>query len=679
MTLKPCSAVFNWALIILFVGGIVSPSFAADATFLTWSNIGLGYGSGINTSAFRHNSLVTVGNYQFATYYEPNDGNNSNGVNDGVIIVARRTLGGSTWSTYRTSFKAVDITDGHDTISYGIDGNGLMHMSWGMHNNPLLYTTSTASVLNDNPINFYSTKASSMPISAPVGGYTSEITYPQFYNIPGSGDLLFWYRVGGAGGGSGNGNLNLNRYSAATGTWSEVKAPVLDGITNSLNAYPNTMVIDNQGNYQISWTWRATPDYQTNHDVDYAQSTNGGTAWTSITGAAINSPASAAITVNSPNQTVAAIPTGSSLMNQCDMTDDLNGRPLIATYWAPGGDTNSTAARQYMLVYYDGAQWRTSQITNRPSEPKITNNSSSRIGEMGRPRVLVDQDGRTFVVMRYTDISTSVPNNPQNNHITVAYSTDKQNWSFLDLTPTTNMGGYEPLYDPEIWRREGILDLFYEQGGQASSMVSVLEWNELHNLRSITTVDWTGGNGNWNLASNWTNSALPPDGKWTNVRFGNQSGHNDTVDMSSAGRTVGNITFTSTNNTTTIQGSSLVLDNSGSDSTIAVAGNHTISAPLILNNNLDITGTGALNLSGGISGNYDMSITATNLTAKSISGSTLTQGSGTTLTIQAIPGGLQGGNITPVPEPSTLVLLAIGAFFIMGYSWQRWVLTVFLH
>ena len=116
-------------------------------------------------------------------------------------------------------------------ISIGIDGNGIMHMSWGMHNNSLKYTTSTASVLNNNTISFYSTRASYMPISAPSGGYTNEITYPQFYNIPGSGDLLFWYRVGGSGGGSGNGNLNLNRYSAATGTWSEVQAPVLDGIS----------------------------------------------------------------------------------------------------------------------------------------------------------------------------------------------------------------------------------------------------------------------------------------------------------------------------------------------------------------------------------------------------------------------------------------------------------------
>ena len=329
MTLKPCSAIINWALIILFVGGFVSPSSAADAPFVTWSNIGLGYGTGGNTAAFRYNSLVTVGNYQFATYYEPDDGNNSNGLNDGVIIVARRTLGSNTWNTYRTSFKANDISDGHDTISFGIDGNGLMHMSWGMHNNPLLYTTSTASVLNSNPIAFYSSKASSMPLS--TDGYANSITYPQFYNLP-DGDLLFWYRSGS----SGYGNLNLNRYDAATSTWSVLKAPVLNGISSDQNAYPNTMAIDNQGNFQISWTWRQTPDYQTNHDVDYAQSTNGGTAWTSITGAAINTPTSAAITASSPNQTVVAIPTGSSLMNQCDMTDDRNGRPLIATYWAWG-------------------------------------------------------------------------------------------------------------------------------------------------------------------------------------------------------------------------------------------------------------------------------------------------------------------------------------------------------
>ncbi len=165
------------------------------------------------------------------------------------------------------------------------------------------------------------------------------------------------------------------------------------------------MVINNQGTYEISWTWRATSDYQSNSNICFAESTDG-THWTTITGAAIDTSESGTGAIgyngsNPSNQTIVSIPEQSSLMNQTSMTNNLYGNPMIATYWAPGGSTNTSAPRQYELVYYDGSSWQTSQITNRPPEPKITDNNSTHIREMGRPVVLSDQDDRTLVVVRY--------------------------------------------------------------------------------------------------------------------------------------------------------------------------------------------------------------------------------------------------------------------------------------
>jgi hypothetical protein len=554
-------------------------------------------------------------------------------------------------------------------------------MSWGMHNNSLLYTTSTASVLNNNSIGFYSSRASYMPITAPSGGYTNEITYPQFYNIPGSGDLLFWYRVGGAGGGSGNGNLNLNRYSAATGTWTQVQAPVLDGISSSVNAYPNTMVINSQGTYEISWTWRATSDYQTNSNVCYAQSTDG-LHWTTINGTAINS-GTGAIGLNSPNQTIVSIPQQSSLMNQTSMTNDLYGNPMIATYWAPGGSTNTSAPRQYELVYYNGTSWQTSQITNRPAEPKILStdpNLNTEIREMGRPVVLSDQDDRTLMVVRYNEDRTTgtkdIFGTTDRNNIIVYYSTDNQHWSYLDLTPGTDMGTYEANYDPTQWKQNGVLDLFYQQVPSSSNTeVSLLEWNARSYFIANTTWDWQGGNssGAANSAANWKvggySVSHAPSGAGYKFSFGNESAANKVLDMTSAGLTVGNIIFTA-GTSTTIQstgGYSLIMDNLGSASSITVAGTHTISAPVLMNNDVNVSGAGTLNLSGGISGSHMLDVLSGNLTAKSIVVSTLTIGSGATITIQAIPGGPLSGEITPVPEPSTFVMLTIGALFTLGY------------
>jgi hypothetical protein len=67
---------------------------------------------------------------------------------------------------------------------------------------------------------------------------------------------------------------------------------------------------------------------------------------------------------------------------------------------------------------------------------------------------------------------------------------------------------------------------------------------------------------------------------------------------------------------------------------------------------------------GNISGNGTTLVdSGASLTVASIWQDTLTMGSGATLTIQAIPGGLQGGIINPVPEPSTAAFFAVA--FIM--------------
>jgi hypothetical protein len=75
---------------------------------------------------------------------------------------------------------------------------------------------------------------------------------------------------------------------------------------------------------------------------------------------------------------------------------------------------------------------------------------------------------------------------------------------------------------------------------------------------------------------------------------------------------------------------------------------------------------------GHISGNGTTLVdSGASLTVASISQSALTIGSGATLTIQAIPGGPLGGAITPVPEPSALVLLVIGAISLTTFTRRR--------
>ena len=651
---------FIYALIIILftsaIGLSVTPAFG-DAPYVTWSAVSSStgaYGNGIDTVSFRNNAIYTVDNYQFVAYY-----NNDSSPH---VTIARRDINTNAWTNVSTTYTADTITDDHDVISFGIDVNGTMHLSWGMHNGSALhYATTTSSVLGSTFSPTFSTSAVTIPNTN--SEYGNSTTYPEFYNLS-NGGLMFTYRTGY----SGDGDAMYSMYNPTTHAWSASPTLLNDGKTGSYNAnaYTNSMVFDSQGRVQMSWVTRETSDFQSNHDINYAYATDQTlSTWKRMNGQTQTVPITQGNSTVANGGVIKSITQGSSLINQCSMTVDKNDNPIIATYWAP-----TTSTRQYMLEFYNGSSWQTSQISNRTvSDAKITNNDALRIREVGRPIVLVDADGRVLVITRSND---------QNNVVTAYYSTNKTSWNLINLT-TVNSGRYEPIYDEVRWKRDNILNLFYEpafadsSGNRTSAslngvQVSVLEWNSLRYMRGAITVDWVGGNGsgpiNWDVTGNWTNSAQAPDGKWTTMRFGNQSPSNNIVDMSSTGRTVGNITFTAST-PTTIQSSggfNLTLDNSGSASSINVAGAHTILSQVLLNNDVNVTGTGTLNLSGGISGSFDMSVANNgHVNAKSILLDALTIGSGATVTIQPIGGGPLSELTVPVPEPSTLLLLILAA------------------
>jgi BNR repeat-containing family member len=415
-----------------------------------------------NAVSFRINSLATVGNQQFATYY--NDARR--------VSIARRQLGSTNWDVFDTLFTDPNSNalDRHDVISFAIDGDGYLHMSWGMHADNLLYTKSSAPVTGGGSIQMIGgSTGNSAALNAMTGTAETTVTYPEFYNLP-DGDLLFLYRSGV----SGDGDTYLKRYDTVNGAWSAVQSPLFDGDVPgdgipSVNAYPNNMVVDSQGRLQLTWTSRYNADspagesgYQTNHNIYFARSADEGVTWTRQDGTPYALPINEATA-----QVVVPIPEGSSLINMAGMTVDQNDYPMVATWWAPeaqqGNDT-----RQYMLSYYDGQQWRISQITNRPPEPKQS--EPQLMGKMARPLVLMDKDQRTLVVMRYPEHDANV--------VTVAYSSDRQHWDFVDLT-TESPGTWEPTYDQELWQRENKLDLLYQPValGAESSTISVLEWD----------------------------------------------------------------------------------------------------------------------------------------------------------------------------------------------------------
>jgi hypothetical protein len=334
------------------------------------------------------------------------------------------------------------------------------------------------------------------------GSTTNEATYPDFYNIPGSNDLLFAYRNGGAGGGSGNGNEYFNVYDPQTKTWTNNL--VINGELTSVNAYLNNLVYTSTGNLLMSWTWRATSNWQTNSNIMFAQSPDNGTTWYQQGGATKYDLPIIQKTVGGPGgdtdtksvaQVVENIPENDSFINQTSMTVDANNNPFIASYdtpnWNPSNDTGNPN-RQYMLWYYTGTQWKTSQVSDRTSDTSI-DTSGNDVRDLGRPLVLIDSAGRVLVVTRSEntamgDFDSSAVDGPDENNIVVYWNTvssldsaDPMAWQSIALD-SANMGESEPTYDSTLWNQDGILDLMYEptdvNSSSAPQTLQVLEWNE---------------------------------------------------------------------------------------------------------------------------------------------------------------------------------------------------------
>ncbi|MBN2578520.1 MAG: BNR repeat-containing protein, partial [Pirellulales bacterium] len=361
----PCPAIVN-PMDYLTITPIRSVGSATDE---------LGYAaSKINATSFKQQSLTTVNapgdeKYQFTAYYDATQ----------KLVVGRRKMlatGWSDWYLRRTAFTANNITDSHDVSSIGVDGDGYLHVSWGMHGNDLHYTRSNVSVLGDGAFTLFGDTIGNSGATLGDSEITTStnVTYPMFYNIPGSGDLFFTYRIGS----SGNGDLQLRRWDNTANTWNAVHVggtPLINGDYTSPNyySYTNYAAFDPQGNWHVTWTWRTGgdstsgfTDYQSNHNIMYAWSPNQGVDWYRQDGALYER--SGVHAIDSLNATpVVDIPEGSSLINQTSMTTGPDGAVYVASWWAPDA-AEGDHLRQYMLAWQDGDAWKTSQITQRQPE-----------------------------------------------------------------------------------------------------------------------------------------------------------------------------------------------------------------------------------------------------------------------------------------------------------------------
>ncbi|MES2474847.1 MAG: BNR-4 repeat-containing protein [Verrucomicrobiota bacterium] len=466
------------------------------------SEFGYAGASAINSVAFVRSSLQTFGDQQFMTWYGRHRISASAAFNN-TLWIGRRTLGSSQWEIFKhPSFTANAITDGHDVISFGIDGDGFMHLSWGMHGDQFHYSKSTTPVTGTNTI--------ALGPDTTMTGTENLVTYPQFLRLP-DGDLLYFFREVA----SGNGDAFMNRYDIATSTWSNVhisantQAPFIKGTgwNPNYNPYLNMPQLGGPDGDDliITWCWRYEPvggdspagedGYQTNNNLNFARSPDAGLTWQRFNGTPYVLPINRDMENGNPAskaEVIRAIPEGSSLINQASTCLDANDNPVTCTWFAPGAkEIPANHRRQYMIVFRNDHgtastaddSWDTRQVSQRTNNPTGTKYSESAVRDLGRPIVVTDDEDRIIVVYR---------DDAETNGITLVHSLPKaddperQVWIQLNLT-TDNLGNYEPIIDNELWDSKRQLHFLYQASegegyvapANTASRISVLEWDAL--------------------------------------------------------------------------------------------------------------------------------------------------------------------------------------------------------
>jgi len=419
---------------------------ASCSKTISYSKIGEGWSNNsINTVKFRKNALTTFSENQFIAYYD----------DESFLVLGKRKLNSSNWTTLRTNYKG-NTKDAHNAISIAVDGDGFLHVSWDHHNTRLRYAISK--------------KPLSLELGEEIimtGKQEDKVTYPEFYNLP-NGNLVFFYRSGE----SGRGNLVINSYDIKSKKWTQLQHNLIDG-ENQRSAYWQACV-DTNGVIHTSWVWRETWGVETNHDLCYARSFDGGKTWEKSTGKKYKLP----ITLASAEYAF-KIPQNSNLINQTAMYANKNGDPYIATYFKENNIT------QYQIIYLDNKEWKKINTKFRKTSFNLGGGGTKKI-PISRPDILIDdtyKENIVYILFRDQE---------RENKISLAYSNLNNNlpWKVIDLTEN-EVGEWEPNYDISLWSTKKELNIFSQNvtqldgEGITKQEPTIVEILQIKNLKKL--------------------------------------------------------------------------------------------------------------------------------------------------------------------------------------------------
>ena len=262
--------------------------------------------------------------------------------------------------------------------------------------------------------------------------------------------MLFAYRDGS----SGKGNLILNKYSPEQKRWTRLQDCLIDG-ENERSAYWQIFV-SNKGTIHISWVWRESWLVESNHDICYACSHDGGITWQRSDGSSYDLP----ITYKNAER-VWKVEQGSELINQTSMTTDDNDMPYIATYWR---DSLSTVP-QYRLLRYDGKEWHMQQVSRR-IKPFSLSGGGTKMIPIARPQILIHKN-KVWYFVRDEEYGSKAAV-----YITQDVDCNNPQWQRVDLTDFA-VNAWEPVVDYRLWQQHHRISLFLQNTMQGDGEKAV--------------------------------------------------------------------------------------------------------------------------------------------------------------------------------------------------------------
>lgn len=438
----------KWAINMLGDDGSIAP-FPEEITMISagtaWSPTDSGqFGySNINQEGLRHQAISTTlragVRYQATSWADETRH---------LALAVRNDDGAENWGAWTTyRYRTADpqtigpfANNDHNVSAIGFDRDGVLHVTYNHHTDPLNYRVSVAPIET-----FNGTLSAEMGMVAGQETVESEVTYPLFFNDP-SGRLYFMFRFQASVDGDWIGYV----YDETTG-WGNmpgtVSARIGDGATDPF--YPDgapwfdaSFDLGNPGAgfMHLSGHFRATGDPNSNYDRFYVKWN--GANWFQADDTAQTMPiANANAEIVDPYVTEVAMATSFHAI-----VSDSAGNPLMAY-----NKRDAAGFIQIYVAHHNGTSWTITQITSQATIPGT--GDGQEIDTVTRLRLAID---------RTTDTAYLFFNGyGQTAGIWVAISDpgDFTTWSaFAQVTDYSALHSTCPVYDRYRWENDGVFE-----------------------------------------------------------------------------------------------------------------------------------------------------------------------------------------------------------------------------